>query len=285
MSNSATLAGIKHHELWRGKATSALVSRASLTALTEAQGIGLIAVPAARALAAVQTVTMYDAISIYTIPANAKFLAGYVDINGNYQGGYIANYVALGETFPGIPRVTITRSGLPGYHVADCENGDLTFWGAAVWASNEVKAGRRPTIYVETANRPGVVAALKELGLAFGVNVDCWRAWWDGIAEVMEGDVALQYKSLYDEYDTSIALRSWSAFPPIPVAPKEGRMVIVWNGSYWREVIRNGNSVWMEQNAGSVADIKASGYPVVNCQTAGLFNSQPNIPYSGDQGV
>lgn len=156
--------------------------------------------------------TMYDVTVASNAPNNGDAYAGYMD--GKYQ-----TYYALATMFPTKPVLSITVFGAAGARIADCEFGDLTPASAAYWANNEVKAGRRPTIYCSTSLYNQVAAELSKYGIAFGANVDWWEAHYDNIAVISSnpGAVAKQYAS-NNQYDTSVYLPSWvgQAAPPTP---------------------------------------------------------------------
>ena len=83
------------------------------------------------------------------IPPDAPIVAGYPD-------GEYADLAELEARFPAAYHLGITVTGLPGYPVADCENGDLTPTQAVMWARLELgrTGGPPPTIYSNEATYP-----------------------------------------------------------------------------------------------------------------------------------
>lgn len=131
---------------------------------------------------------MYDATNPRNIPASASLVGTYVD-------GSFKTYPAILSLFPHATPVTITVTGLAGWRVCDCETHDLTPAQAALWALNEVHAGRRPTIYCNISTHNEVIAALADLNLAFVRDVDWWAADWNGVDHLDTASVATQWKS------------------------------------------------------------------------------------------
>jgi hypothetical protein len=162
-------------------------------------------------------VTVYDAVAVGTIPPEATCFLAYDSTIG-----------PLLARFPHPRKVwRVTTSGSESeldQDICDCESGDATPEDAADWAAEKIaaKAGR-PCIYVEVANKPLVETALAQRGLAFGEQVDCWLAWWNGEGNVPngiyngvgcgQGNVAHQFFRQGEfTYDVSVALSEW-AFP------------------------------------------------------------------------
>lgn len=158
--------------------------------------------------------TMYDAVDVAAIPAEAEIVAGYVD--GNFP-----TYDALVAAFPNARHVSITTgaTGGAGAMVADCENGDFTAQGAAAWAKGEIAAGRRPCIYYARSNAGAVAAALQAEGIPIA-DVDYWVADWTGQPHLVAGSVATQYASPTTgsggNFDVSETTEAW---PPVSVPP------------------------------------------------------------------
>lgn len=156
--------------------------------------------------------TMYDAVDVAAIPADAQIVAGYVD--GNWP-----TYAELVKAFPSAQAVSITVKGAAGARVGDCETGDLTPQTAAGWAKSELAAGRRPTIYYARSNAAAVSAALQNQGVAIA-DVDFWVADWTGSEHLVAGSVATQWAdppSSGGNYDISETDGTWPALePPAP---------------------------------------------------------------------
>jgi hypothetical protein len=173
-------------------------------------------------------VTFYDSTDVFAIPADAAVVAGYID------GDYVT-VPALRARFPHARIIEITVTGLPGVAVCDCESGDLTPDQAATWAQNEVKGGRRPTLYCDASTRVALVGALAALGLQFGRDVDNWLAHYDDVAVVPDGSVAKQYLHT-QTLDTSVALPTWGVLPQVAPATIEEMNMVAWDpvtGGYW----------------------------------------------------
>jgi len=159
---------------------------------------------------------MYDSVNANSVPAGADLYAGYVD--GNY-----ANVDQLRRRFPHRTIVTVTVIGLPGANVCDCETGDLTPEHAARWASNEIHAGRKPTIYCNASTWP----AVRERVRAYGITgkVSYWIAQYDGRADIPAGAIAKQYLGDHPNghggtYDASIVADHWPGVDPDPTPPR-----------------------------------------------------------------
>lgn len=167
----------------------------------------------------------YDSVTGDAIPTNAPIVAGYVD--GAYGPGDIYGSgwsTAAWARYPNALHVTITVIGSPGARAADCESGAMTPTGSAQWAYNEIRAGRRPTIYASEWDWYNLVdPALASLGLERGRDVDGWMA-WIGPAEIPAGFVARQYaQGVMGEngsrVDLSVTDGVWPATTVPPVTP------------------------------------------------------------------
>lgn len=157
--------------------------------------------------------TMYDAVNasnIARLVPNAEIVAGYVD-------GHYAWTKADWALFPGAELVTITVFGQAGAHVGDCEAGNMNPTQVADWAMNEIKAGRRPTIYMSASLWQDVKSALASINVAISA-VDFWVADYDNVPEVPAGAVAKQYQST-PAYDISITDDGWPRPAPSPPPP------------------------------------------------------------------
>ncbi len=163
--------------------------------------------------------TMYDAVDVAAIPADATVVAGYID--GNWP-----TFDALVKAFPDARHVSIATgtTGGAGAMVADCETGDFTPQSAAHWAKGEIDTGRRPCIYYARSNAAAVGAALKAAGVPIGA-VDYWVADWTGSAHLLAGSVATQWASPSTgsggNFDVSETAEDWPATiaPPVPPEP------------------------------------------------------------------
>jgi peptidoglycan hydrolase-like protein with peptidoglycan-binding domain len=156
--------------------------------------------------------TMYDSETPAAIPSDAEIVAGYVD-------GQWPDYDELVTLFPNARHVSITVSGMSTALVGDCEKGDMSPAGLAIWVKAEIGAGRRPTLYYSKDNAGAVSAALLAEGLAL-TAVDYWVADWTGEAHLLPGTVATQWASpgtgSGGNYDISETVEAW---PPASVEP------------------------------------------------------------------
>lgn len=157
------------------------------------------------------TFIMYDSVSANDIPPKAWAVAGYSDGRYNWP-------LASWERFITAYRLPITVTGEhTGARVCDCENGDLTPMGAALWCHLEImNYHRRPTVYCNSSTVPAVEAALKVVGLQFGRDVDLWVASWDGVSVMpdLPGCVAKQYQhppASGGNFDLSVVNPVWLA--------------------------------------------------------------------------
>lgn len=171
----------------------------------------------------VATVIAYDSLyGIDAIPSNAQFLLAYID--GSISSG---NYAAMRQRFPNATIASITTIGTAGARVADVETGDLTPTSGAQWALNEIKAGRRPTLYFSTgllANT--MVPALAAVGLVIGRDVDWWAANYSAGPNIPTEAIGIQYAST--SYDTSLFLASWWGYDPsLPFTLEEQETMVV----------------------------------------------------------
>lgn len=166
----------------------------------------------------------YDSVTGNAIPLNAVVVIGYLD--GPYGPAdpfHTGWTLAAWTKYPHAAKVTITVTGTPGARVIDCERGDVTVAQAVTWAQNEIKAGRRPTIYAAAWTWSAQLdPALAHVGLKRVRDLDGWQA-HTGIAPIVPtGFVALQY--LQDQpgvnggrVDISITDGVWPG--PIPTPP------------------------------------------------------------------
>jgi hypothetical protein len=170
---------------------------------------------------------MYDsAYHLDAMPRGAMYAA--------YRNGFAtkANYAQLQALMPGAQILSITVDGsfsivALACDICDCENGDYNPAQAALWAYYKVKAGNRPTIYVNRGNYGLVENELFKLGLRFGCDVDCWLSTLDGtITSDLPGVVAIQYND-NGLYDTSIVISpTWHLLTEaVPAPPKTEKLL------------------------------------------------------------
>ena len=235
-------------------------------------------------------ITIYDAIAVDTIPDGAEYLLGYE-----------STFAALAARFPHAKKTwRITTDPAPtaflDYDGIDCENGDATPQVAAVWAYNKIAAKLgRPWIYVEVANRPLVVQELAGVGLAFGDQVDCWLAWWNGRPEVPNGivdgvgcgtgNVACQFFNQGKfTYDVSVAFESW-VNPPPPPQPEEPMFdaitIIPEEGTFPKggTFLNAGNSWIGPLDELSVIELKDNKAVIFQSKTNSVFHAKPVVSY------
>jgi hypothetical protein len=236
-------------------------------------------------------ITVWDAVAVDTIPLSAEYFLG-----------YDCTFALLKARFPNAKKIwKVTTSSDPlyelDYDICDCERGDATFQSAAQWAWNKIHAKLgRPCIYVEVANKPYVTAALAALGLEWGRDVDCWLAWWDGVAQVLngifdgvgtgDGNIGHQYFNLSEfTYDTSVVYRTWVYPPPpthteadmidaitiipeLPLYPKGGTFLN--NGNVWAGPL----------DEDSVTELKSDPRIIIfESKTNSIFHAKPVVVY------
>lgn len=168
---------------------------------------------------------MYDSVTGAAIPTSATIVAGYADgpygPNDPYGSGWSA---AAWARYPRAEHVTITVEGTPGARAADCESGAMTPQATALWARNEVNAGRRPTVYADAWDWANEVdQALAGRGLQRGRDVDGWVA-RIGPATIPNGFVACQYAQDIpglngSRIDVSVTNGIWPSIAPPAPAP------------------------------------------------------------------
>ena len=211
--------------------------------------------------------TMYDAVDVAAIPADAEIVAGYVD--GNWP-----TFDALVKAFPNARHVSITvgATGGAGAMVADCETGDFSPDGAAHWAKGEIDAGRRPCVYYSRSNAAAVSAALSRAGVPTNA-VDYWVADWTGAAHVVPGSVATQWASPATgsggNFDISETVGTWpppvhvpsppvpEPVPPIP-APTPGPAPSP-TGGFMPPTIKQGDLSGAVRNAQRLLNVHGAG--------------------------
>lgn len=156
------------------------------------------------------TRTMYDGVSVGSIPGNATMVACYA--SGTYQ-----NEAEARARFPHATIVTIAvRASDNVGHVLDCENGDATPDQCPGWARMRRAAGlATPCIYMNDGEWGAVQAAFRAAGEPQPLY---WLAAWDGSATVPSGCVAHQYANT-PGYDISAVADHWPGVDPGPTPP------------------------------------------------------------------
>lgn len=168
------------------------------------------------------TRTLYDSTTVEDIPKHAKMVAGYVD------GRYIT-VPKLKRRFPHATVVTITVLGKPGAMVCDTEPGNIGIDGAAQWAANEVKAGRKPTLYCMKSQWADVKREVRRLGITSKVSY--WVADYDNDPKIPDGAVAKQYAdpATHGEghFDVSSVRAHWPGVDPEPKGTPVSKVSLV----------------------------------------------------------
>lgn len=217
-----------------------------------------------------EVVTVFDAVQVNTIPADAQNLLAYVD-------GEWPTLQWCISMFPNATIKTVTVNGsTPNADICDMEFGDTTAIQAAQWALDAIHNGRPawnpPSIYCQSANAWEVTEACQSLGLTFGdmtCDVCYYMAWWNDEAVVYEGTVAHQYYRASElTYDVSKALSAWM-FPEPPPPPYRDRgegMFVRYTGPT-NSKYENGLCC---ECSGGVATPLRSGWPLVE-ETYGSY--------------
>lgn len=149
--------------------------------------------------------TMFDAVTVADIPADATMVAGYVD-------GRYANLPEMRIRFPRALVVSVTVAGGDA-DVLDVENGDASPAQAPGW----IAAHPSGSLYCNASTLPAVRAAFGDRPLP-----PIWLADYDGDPTIPACAVAKQYAS-NDYYDTSSAADYWPGVDPAPT-PVEDNM-------------------------------------------------------------
>jgi hypothetical protein len=147
--------------------------------------------------------TMFDAITVADIPADATMVAGYID-------GHYANLPEMQARFPHATVVSVTVTGGDA-DVLDIENGDATPQDAPGW----IDAHPHGSLYCDESTWPAVQAAFGSRPLP-----PIWVAAYDGDPTVPAYAVAKQYAS-NSAYDTSSVSAYWPGVDPVPTPPEE----------------------------------------------------------------
>jgi len=149
--------------------------------------------------------TMYDAVNIANLPADATLLAGYVD--GRDTTGHFAR-VRTAHPQTRVLRITVTGGTLDA-EIGDIEVGDMTPHSGAAWAARKIAAGQHPTLYCNASTWPSVKAEVQKAGIAGRISY--WIADYDGDPTIPAGAVAKQFtdRALGRSLDQSIVAAHW----------------------------------------------------------------------------
>src|SRR5687768_17762601 len=115
------------------------------------------------------TRTMYDAVTVSRIPADATMVAGYV--NGRYR-----NFDQLQARFPNAICVPIAVNITADATVLDVERYNATPAEAPAWCERQRARGQEPTVYTLMSWWPDVHKAFKDQGIK---EPQYWIARWD----------------------------------------------------------------------------------------------------------
>jgi hypothetical protein len=133
------------------------------------------------------TITMYDSVTVTEIPTDAEAAAGY--INGAYK-----NFDAIVARTPKAHHLSITVQAVNAGECLDVETGDATPDLAPGWVKARIARGvQTPVVYANASTMPAVKAALNASGLHRS-DYSLWVARYDGIAVVPAGYDAKQYE-------------------------------------------------------------------------------------------
>jgi hypothetical protein len=111
--------------------------------------------------------TMYDAVNVSNIPANAVAVAGYVN-------GHWPTYPTLKKKFPHAKVLSIAVTVHADAECLDVEAGDATPNQAPAWVVRQKKLGvKKPVVYTSVSQAP---ALLRELNKA-GIKRSAIRLW------------------------------------------------------------------------------------------------------------
>ena len=149
--------------------------------------------------------TIYDAVDVAAIPADAQIILAYVD------GGYVT-LPAVKQRFPHATILTVTTTGFTKADICDCETGDATPEIVASGIAN----GLYHTVYSNRSTLPQLVKAIGNL------RWNWYAADWTGVPHLVPGSVATQYAdppASGGNYDVSITDGVWPFVAPSPAVP------------------------------------------------------------------
>ncbi|MEA2181208.1 MAG: hypothetical protein QOF69_393 [Solirubrobacteraceae bacterium] len=129
-----------------------------------------------------EELTMYDAIDVGAIPADAAAVAGYV-------GGNWPTYPQLLTKFPDAHHVSIAVNSGEDAHVLDIETGDAKPADAPAWVLRQQQRGlKRPGLYCSLSVMQGVVDALETHDVQ-RKSVVLWCAHYTGTPHILRTPV------------------------------------------------------------------------------------------------
>jgi hypothetical protein len=161
------------------------------------------------------TRTMYDAVNVDAIPADAEMAAGYV-------GGSWPTFSRLRARCPNAVLVSIAVNAGQVAQVLDVERGDATPAQVPGWVTWMRQLGYDPSIYCSLSLWAEIVAACQQAGVALPHR---WDAHWTGQAHINSGSVATQYESTTGraggDVDISLVADFWPGIDG-PGSPAQG---------------------------------------------------------------
>lgn len=115
------------------------------------------------------TLTMFDSIQVSQIPAQAVYIAGYV--NGRWQ-----TYPVLQRAFPHARVLSITVTAGANAECLDVEQGDASVAQAPAWVKRQLARGQyRPVVYAQASSMGALLHALEAAGIT-RASVRLWAA-------------------------------------------------------------------------------------------------------------
>ncbi len=192
---------------------------------------------------------MYDALDPAGIPADAEYVAFYVDR---------ISATAAQLRWPGRGLLSIARTASEDAACADCESGDLTPVQCPGWVARQRARGvADPWVYCSRSMLPNVQVAFRVQGVAEPL-------WWvadPGATGLFPGSVATQY-SYQGVYDVSWLADRIPGFDPDPL--EEHPM-------YDPILLSDGQGLWLVDSDGSLTGISpAAGRTYESISPEGL---------------
>lgn len=139
-----------------------------------------------RAKEAPHSFSMFDAIEVSQIPANAQAVAGYI-------GGKWPTYGELIKRFPKAKHLSIAVFASLDAACLDIETGDASPGQAPAWVKRQKARGvKRPCLYANLSTMPAVKGALTKAGIK-REDVRLWVAEWTFVPHIPPGYDACQW--------------------------------------------------------------------------------------------
>jgi hypothetical protein len=191
----------------------------SATGSVHPPGWGVEGPPAALlTLAPSSTATMYDTVTVSTVPHDPFALAG-------YTGGWWPTFGALTRTWPRAHTVSIAISARERADCLDVEPGDATAGDVPGWVRAEKRAGHpRPCVYSDWSEYVGQIRPVLERAGIHRSQVWEWDAHYTFTPHIDPGFDGTQWtdRAFGRNLDASLVLRSFLsiAHPPLNPTPK-----------------------------------------------------------------